>query len=161
MDVAAPSAGQTSVAVPSEQFSQSEDPLPAFSGGLRGTRGGALSEPPGTRRPAPMRQTLTAQVFRMKGVSEEDIAAAAGNPELTRQLINQIYHPRSMETPARIGYAPPGNNIVADNKKQYCIDRCVPLALPTRDHGTSFWRCVLACMSDGNSGFSSWDRHFP
>ena len=50
----------------------------------------------------------------------------------------------------------------ADNsKRDYCIQRCFPLALPTGDYGVKFDRCMLACMSDGNSGFPIWDRHFP
>jgi RHS repeat-associated protein len=44
--------------------------------------------------------------------------------------------------------------------KQTCINRCSDLALPTRDFGIQFQRCMLACQSGGNSGFPEWDRHF-
>ena len=41
-----------------------------------------------------------------------------------------------------------------------CHSRCADLALPTKDYGIQFQRCVNACMSNGNSGFPRWDRHF-
>jgi hypothetical protein len=160
-DVAASSVNPTSSLVDLARKSQSGSPLPIFSNDLRGMRSDGPTDPSGAHPPAPIMQNLTGQALPMNGVPENDIAAAAGNPELMRKLINQTFRPGSMEAPAGIGHSPSSNNVVTDNKKQYCIDRCVPLALPTRDYGTSFWRCVLACMSDGNSGFSSWDRHFP
>ncbi len=43
--------------------------------------------------------------------------------------------------------------------KQYCIDRCATLALPTRDYGVSFQRCVLTCT--GQTRFPEWLEHFP
>jgi hypothetical protein len=41
-----------------------------------------------------------------------------------------------------------------------CHSKCADLALPTKDYGIQFQRCVLACMSNGTSGFPSWDRLF-
>jgi RHS repeat-associated protein len=47
------------------------------------------------------------------------------------------------------------------DKKAACRKRCSELALPTSDYGISFFRCMLACQSDGKSGFDEWDEHFP
>lgn len=47
-----------------------------------------------------------------------------------------------------------------DESKDDCIRRCSDLALPTPDYGIQFQRCMLACMSGGNSGFPRWDRFF-
>ncbi|WP_298255853.1 hypothetical protein [Bradyrhizobium sp.] len=47
-----------------------------------------------------------------------------------------------------------------DESKDDCIRRCSDLALPTPDYGIQFQRCMLACMSGGNSGFPRWDRYF-
>jgi RHS repeat-associated protein len=55
---------------------------------------------------------------------------------------------------------PPPGPAQLCNSKQYCIDRCTDLALPTKDYGISFFRCILACESGGNSGFPEWDRKF-
>ncbi len=41
-----------------------------------------------------------------------------------------------------------------------CRRICSELALPTSDFGVAFQRCMLACTSNGNSGFSKWDRLF-
>jgi len=41
-----------------------------------------------------------------------------------------------------------------------CHSRCADLALPTKDYGIQFQRCVLACMSNGSSGLPRWDRYF-
>jgi hypothetical protein len=49
----------------------------------------------------------------------------------------------------------------ADSHHEQCIARCSDLALPTGDFGIQLQRCVLACLSGGNSGFPEWDRHFP
>jgi hypothetical protein len=49
----------------------------------------------------------------------------------------------------------------ANNEHEQCIAKCSDLALPTEDFGIQFRRCVLACLSGGNSGFPEWDRHFP
>jgi hypothetical protein len=49
----------------------------------------------------------------------------------------------------------------ADSHHEQCIAKCSDLALPTGDFGIQLQRCVLACLSGGNSGFPDWDRHFP
>jgi hypothetical protein len=43
--------------------------------------------------PVPAPPNLTARALRMKGVPEADIAAATGNPETMKQLINQTFGP--------------------------------------------------------------------
>jgi hypothetical protein len=45
-------------------------------------------------------QNLTVNALRNRGVPEADIAAAAGNPELMKQLINQNFGPGSARAPA-------------------------------------------------------------
>jgi hypothetical protein len=52
------------------------------------------------------------------------------------------------------------NDTQTEISRDECLERCSALALPTRDYGTSFFRCVLACRSNGNSGFPEWDRFF-
>jgi hypothetical protein len=64
---------------------------------------------PSEQRPQPPAQTeqnLTAQALRTKGVTEADINAAIGNPELINQLIIRHYGFGSADVPATTGYAP-------------------------------------------------------
>jgi hypothetical protein len=46
-----------------------------------------------------------------------------------------------------------------NSRRQYCIEQCSDLALPTRDYGTSFNRCVQQCM--GTATWPEWEKHFP
>jgi hypothetical protein len=48
--------------------------------------------------------------------------------------------------------------LTGNDKRQYCIDRCTTLALPTRNYGVSFFRCYLTCM--GENSFPEWEQHF-
>ena len=87
-------------------------PFGAFPGGL----GAAPSNDAAGRQtisqsPAPIAQNLTAHVLRAKGVSEPDIAAAVGNPELMKQLINQTFGPGSTTSASRIGHATDSNKV--------------------------------------------------
>jgi hypothetical protein len=64
-----------------------------------------LALAPPTRNPPPQTtavppQNQTARLLRMKGVPEATIAAAIKNPELMRQLINQIFRSGSAGGPA-------------------------------------------------------------
>ena len=53
-----------------------------------------------------------------------------------------------------------GTGGICEKVLDSCFGRCSDLALPTRDFGISFQRCVLACKSGGNSGFPDWDKYF-
>jgi hypothetical protein len=77
--------------------------------GLSWLRGDGSADPLRARPPAPPAQNLTAQALRMKGVSEADIAAAIGNPELMKQLIIQHFGPGSAGAAARTEYTPHGS----------------------------------------------------
>jgi hypothetical protein len=78
--------------------------------GLSWLRGDRSNDPPRARPPTPPAQNLTAQALRMKGVPEADIAAAAGNPELMKQLIIRNFSLGSAGAPTRTGYAPDGSS---------------------------------------------------
>ncbi len=43
--------------------------------------------------------------------------------------------------------------------RAYCIERCADLALPTRNYGVAFQRCVATCT--GQNLFPEWVPHFP
>ena len=43
--------------------------------------------------------------------------------------------------------------------RDWCIERCSDLALPTEDYGISFFRCVQTCM--GEYPWPEWQKHFP
>ena len=56
--------------------------------------------------------------------------------------------------------APEESLLYADGRsRQYCIARCSSLALPTRDYGLSFQRCLLTCT--GQSSFRSGNGTSP
>jgi hypothetical protein len=60
----------------------------------------------------------------------------------------QPAHPQPLVTPTPV------------QNRNDCFRICSDMALPTKDYGIQFHRCVLACMSNGSSGFPSWDRYF-
>jgi hypothetical protein len=92
--------------------------------------------------------------------------ALRASPWLPQSAPFSLAGPQAVEYNSTNSYPGEENNTdrfktAANSKRDYCIQRCIPLALPTYDDGVSFQRCVLACMTDGNSGFPIWDRHFP
>ncbi len=97
----------------------------------------------------------------------EDPIGVAGGVNLYGYVDQQ---PTGEKDPS--GLAPSGNytprppssaNKCLDNGSgdpAQCRAICSSLALPTRDFGTSFFRCLAACTSGGNSGFPKWDKIF-
>ena len=49
--------------------------------------------------------------------------------------------------------------VVDKNRRKECMDICSDLALPTRDNGTSFRRCVATCV--GEADWPEWKKYFP
>jgi hypothetical protein len=107
------------VLTPDINASSPSPPRPAFlpdpadasaNTGLSWLRGDRFTDPLRAQPPAPPAQNLTAQALRMKGVSEADIAAAIGNPDLMKQLIILHFGPGSAGAAARTEYAPYGSN---------------------------------------------------
>jgi hypothetical protein len=49
-------------------------------------------------------------------------------------------------------------NESGNSKKEECHELCSHLALPSRDFGVRFWRCVNQCM--GTNSYPEWEGHF-
>jgi HNH endonuclease len=85
------------------------NPFAAYPDGPRAVPTLQSADSQGTApSPTPTAQNLTAHTLRTKGVPETDIAAAIGNPELMRWLINRNFGPGSAEAPAKTGYVDDG-----------------------------------------------------
>ena len=82
------------------------------------------------------KENLTARALRMKGVPEADIAAAAADPELMKQLITQHFSPGS----AAAQSASPGAAVppIGENRMSTIAAlRGIPLAGAYVDKGTA------------------------
>jgi hypothetical protein len=98
------------------------------------------SAPPAINRaagyPALPAQNLTVQAFRRKGVPDAEIAAAIGNPERMKQLINQHFGAGSVGTESaspNAAVAPIGD----DRASTIAALRGIPLAGAYVDKGTA------------------------
>ena len=61
--------------------------------------------------------------------------------------------------PAQAPLAPMTRFYAQGGGEERCIERCSDLALPTRDYGVSFRRCLATCT--GQTIFPEWERFFP
>ena len=61
--------------------------------------------------------------------------------------------------PAQAPLAPMTKFYAQGGGKDRCIERCSDLALPTRDYGVSFRRCLATCT--GQTIFPEWEQFFP
>lgn len=93
-------------------------PIAAFPESPRtASSASSASYPPAAQPSASAAQNLTTESLRTKGVPDADVAAAIGNPELMRQLINWNFGPGSNGTssaPTDPITAPPENSKPSD-----------------------------------------------
>jgi hypothetical protein len=52
----------------------------------------------------------------------------------------------------------PVANESGNSKKEQCLELCSHLALPSRDFGVRFQRCMHQCM--GTNSYPEWEKHF-
>ena len=107
---------------------------------------------------------LSNSQWRAKEISEQGGAAIvtmAASETLQAQQPSSAQSRVSAEAPNELQTTmPPSKSFYADNRSRaYCIARCSDLALPTRNYGLSFQRCLLTCT--GQNSFPEWAPHFP
>jgi hypothetical protein len=94
------------------------------------------------------------------GAPTADQSQPGGSASLDATDMRSLRDPLGRSDPTGQSIPPDDSSDQISMNSAICRALCSNLALPTKDDGFAFRRCMRACESDGKSGFPKWDKIF-